>query len=209
MPLPNGVNPFGVIRPVCPSASLLGNSGILHGDDGKIFRRWQHNQWKACALHFKGRKFDSFIKPGEYTVLFFLDEATAFAAGHRPCGECRKKDYRRFKDAWEAAKGLEVPIRDVDRQLHRERVQSSPDKKLPELRVDELPDGAMFSFGDSAFLKWHRQTFAWSDRGYLPSSEDFSGSMVVPVLTPMLIREVLRRGYPVQVHQSVLDLVSC
>lgn len=206
MPLPNGVDPFGEIQPTCPSASFLGNRGILHKDTGEITRRWQNTAWRTCALHFKGRNIKPFMQPGGYTELFFLDEATALSAGHRPCGECRKEDYEKFKSAWNAAKGTDASIKEIDRQLHAERLISSKDGKPAQQRLDELPDGVMFAINDQAFLKWKDDVLAWSPTGYSLPRVEVSKKQVVSVLTPASIIDVIRKGYQVRVHETATKL---
>src|SRR5262245_37465472 len=99
MPLQNRVTPFGEIVAVPERGTLMGNRGVLHNDAGRIVRSYQVRRWIACRTTFRGRR-RQLLQPHSYTELFFLDEATAFAAGHRPCAECRHTDYQRFKTAW-------------------------------------------------------------------------------------------------------------
>src|SRR5690349_1724645 len=125
MPLPNGVTPSGTIESTCPVADWMGNRGLLHGMDGQITKLWQRKAWFTCAMQFKGRR-RKLMTPGKYSELFFLDEATAFAAGHRPCGECRREAYKRFKETWLSITGKDWD--NADAQLHTERVDRSHQK---------------------------------------------------------------------------------
>ena len=99
MPLRNRVTPFGDIIATEARGLLFGNRGVLHDENGRLVRKWQVRRWIACRLEFKGRR-RPLLRPGRFTELFFLDEATALAAGHRPCAECRREDFVRFRDAW-------------------------------------------------------------------------------------------------------------
>ena len=158
----NRVTPFNELIATPARGALMGNRGILHDASGRIVRPHAHQAWIACLLEFKGRR-RQVMTPGRYTELFFLDEATALAAGHRPCGECRRGDYLRFKALWtqvrgEASqrrggdwKGGVLKAMEIDRILHGERVvgrgrQSA--KFLHEASFASLPDGAMFSLQD-------------------------------------------------------------
>src|SRR3979490_1903159 len=106
MPLQNRVTPFSALVADPARGLVYGNRGCLHDADGHIRRRYNGKRWIACLLEFRGRHRPALQQPGRYTELFFLDEATAFAAGHRPCAECRRPDYLRFLDAWAKATGL-------------------------------------------------------------------------------------------------------
>ena len=126
MPLQNRVTPFGEIVSSPARGLLMGNRGILHNDDRRLgTARWQHPHWVACRLEFRGRR-QEVMRPGAYTQLFFLDEAVALAAGHRPCAHCRRADYEAFVSAWMAATGRADRPRaaELDWQLHRERVEA-------------------------------------------------------------------------------------
>ena len=130
MPLQNRVSPRGDVIAVAARGALMGNRGRLHDATRQVVRRQvsSYRAWVTCLLAFKGRR-RTVMAPGRYTELFFLDEATALAAGHRPCGECRRADYRRFKTAWLAGnpgRGLAgaVPIAAIDLELHGDRLTS-------------------------------------------------------------------------------------
>src|SRR5439155_10212994 len=140
------VTPFGDIIETPARGLLYGNRGVLHDADRRLVRTWQVRRWIACRLEFKGRRRADQMPPGRFTSLYFLDEATALAAGHRPCAECRREDYRRFQEAWRVARpGESTRADDMDRVLHAERVGPGRSKRLYEARLRQLPDGAMFA----------------------------------------------------------------
>ncbi len=140
MPLRNRVNPFGDIIETPARGLLYGNRGVLHDANRGLVRSWQVRRWIACRLEFKGRRRADQMPPGRFTSLYFLDEATALAAGHRPCAECRREDYRRFQAAWP---GASTKAEDMDRALHDERVGPDGSKLLHPAAPNDLPDGAM------------------------------------------------------------------
>ena len=122
MALQNRVTPLGELIATPERGSVYGNRGCLHDEAGRIRRRYNGKRWIACRLRFRGRHRGSMMQPGRYTELFFLDEATAMAAGHRPCAECRREDYDRFGEIW-VERGLGAPGADaIDVRLHEERV---------------------------------------------------------------------------------------
>src|SRR5262245_6485047 len=123
MPRQNRVTPWGEIVAMPERGTLMGNRGLLHDAEGQIMRPWRERRWIICLLDFKGRR-RSVMSPGLYTELFFLDEATALAAGHRPCAECRRERFNAFRDAWLKGNGGAAPVTapDIDRRLHEERL---------------------------------------------------------------------------------------
>src|SRR3954453_10101590 len=124
MPRQNRVTPFGTFEAVVSRGLLMGNRGILHDRDGnlKTGRSWSHRNWITCRLSFKGRR-RAVMAPNSYTEFFFCDEAVSLAAGHRPCAECRRADYIRYRTAWETASGRRGQLKaaDIDRILHQAR----------------------------------------------------------------------------------------
>ena len=215
MPLPNGVDPLGEIGHSCPSAALMGNRGILHNQPkGPAVKPWAHKAWVACRLAFgnfqRGERIDGKLilmaKTDEYSELFFLDEATAFSAGHRPCGTCRKHDYKQFKRYWCEAKlsnTVEFSPKAVDAMLHEERWSSQRrSKKTDFSKLGELPSGAMFLLESSPMLAWKGRFWHWSDTGYIEATRKPSPLSKVEVLTSSSLLAVLRVGYPLQVHPS-------
>lgn len=144
MPLQNRVDPWGNLIAVGARGAWLGNRGILHDANRNIVTAWKHKSWITCQLTFRGRRRQVFA-PNRYSELFFLDEATAFAAGHRPCAECRRERYMEFKAAWlEANVGLSsksLPIAEIDKQLHSERTRRGGGKVTYKADFNSLPPG--------------------------------------------------------------------
>src|SRR5271169_3259583 len=145
MPRQNRVTPFGEIIAVPERGTFMGNRGVLHDAEGHIKRAWQLKRWIVCVLEFRGRK-RQVMTPGRYTELFFLDEATALAAGHRPCAECRHAPFLAFCNAWMTAhpsnNGSARPTADeIDSRLHTELLAPDRSKRSFVAALDELPDG--------------------------------------------------------------------
>ena len=140
MPLQNRVTPSGDIVALAGRGTLTGNRGIIHNADKQIVRQWQVKRWIACALEFRGRKREV-LQPNRWTHLFFLDEATAFSAGHRPCAECRNADYKRFRALWESVYGATSGADEIDAVLHANRVDTHR-KRTYHAPIDALPDGS-------------------------------------------------------------------
>jgi hypothetical protein len=198
MPLQNRVTPFGDLEALPGRGLLMGNRGVLHDDAQRIVRPWQLRRWIACVLAFRGR-YRRVMQPRRYTELFFLDEATAFAAGHRPCAECRNGEYRRFRALWSARYGAPAGADAIDAVLHGERLDGRR-KRTYRARCAELPDGTIVAFDATAWLVWRGELHAWSDRGYTERRRLPRGD--VAVLTPPSIVALLRAGYPVWVHPT-------
>ena len=199
MPLPNGVDPSGRIHATCPLAMWLGNRGILHDEAKQIARQWERKAWVTCELHYKGRK-QELMASGRYTQLFFLDEATAFAAGHRPCGECRRKRHKEFKQAWLAANGERLSrsaraIADIDNALHEDRVGSEKTKRTYTASISQLPPGVIVEHGGEAYLLWKGRTLLWSPRGYVAAATAINPDTLVNVLTPKSIVAAYASGF--------------
>jgi hypothetical protein len=149
----NRVTPFGAIIAMPARGTLMGNRGVLHDDAGRIRPPWQVKRWIACRLDFKDRK-RSIMAPGRYTELSFLDEATAFAAGHRPCAECRRERFNAFRVAWRSAhqgtSDSPLPTADeIDRHLHADRLAPDRSNQTLVMALDELPDGVFVALTES------------------------------------------------------------
>ena len=195
-PLQNRVAPDGSLHAVSARGTLMGNrGGRLHRADATLGKpRWRSRAWIACRLAFRGRL--RAVMGESYTELFFLDEATALAAGHRPCFECRRADARAFAAAWAQAMGLAEPPRagEMDRVLHAERLGP------PEVvRRGALPPGAMFRTGGRFHLCLPDGVLGWSFEGYRPS-RDVAAEEPVLAVTPRAIRAVLAAGYRPGLH---------
>jgi hypothetical protein len=201
MPLQNRVTPFGEVIATPARGTLYGNRGVLHDKQGTIVRGWQVRRWIACVLEFKGRR-RPLLRPGRFTELFFLDEATALAAGHRPCAECRRADYVRFLDAWPGPTARQdLRADDVDRVLHGERVAEGGGKRVHSRRMAGLPDGTMVVEDDQALLVLGDELLAWSPFGYV-ARHPRPRSGVARVLTPPSIVAAIRAGYQPALHPT-------
>ena len=199
MPLCNRVTPFGEIVALPGRGTLTGNRGILIDDGRQIVRRWQTKRWIACRLSYKGIR-RKVMQPHAWTELFFLDEAAALAAGHRPCAECRRDDYRRFRDLWERHVSSPASADAMDAILHRERIDGRA-KRTHRDDASGLPDGAYVAFDGAAWLVYGKHLYAWSDAGYTSRRTIFEGA--IDVLTPPAIVTLLRAGYEPAIHSSV------
>jgi hypothetical protein len=209
MPLQNRVTPYGDIIAVRARGALMGNRGRLHDAIRQVVRRQvaSYRAWVTCLLAFRGRR-RIVMTPGRYTELFFLDEATALAAGPRPCGECRRADYRRFKRAWFAGnpeRGLagSAPIGAIDRELHRDRLTSDGRQRTFRADIETLPDGVFVGREDPAtpLLIWRGALWPWSPEGY-GDPETKPDADLVTVLTPRSTVRALAAGYTPDVDAS-------
>jgi hypothetical protein len=198
------VTPFGEIVAVPGRGLLMGNRGVLHDATRAIVRDSQVRRWIACRLEFRGRHRE-IMSPGAWTELFFLDEATALAAGHRPCAECRRADYREFQTAWQHAvlrdSGENARADAMDAVLHAERRVRPWVKRTHVAELPSLPDGAYVALDGQAWLVHGDRLLAWSADGYLQRAARPPAGEVT-VLTPPSIVAVLRAGYPAEVHPS-------
>ena len=202
MPRPNRVTPYGALVAVPGRGLLMGNRGILHDANGRIVRAAQGRRWITCALEFRGRR-RAVMRPGSYTELFFLDEAVALAAGHRPCAECRWTDYQRFRAAWATAMGRGMPSADdMDHALHTDRLGDAATRRTYTADVADLPDGVYVDVEGRAWLLLGARMLAWSHGGYVDSRPRRGGA--VSVITPRATVRVLRAGYRPMLHPSAV-----
>ena len=202
MPLQNRVLPTGQIVADPNRGTLTGNRGIIHGPDRKLStKRWTHHAWISCVLDWQGRRRDV-MSGRKWTELFFLDEAVALAAGHRPCGYCRRADYAAFKMAWERAFDGPVSAKGMDRVLHPARVAPRTREQVTfQASARNLPDGAMYMLRGATYLRFGDQAFEFDPSGY--SAPRLLHQGTVDVLTPKPIVEVLRAGYRPRLHPTV------
>lgn len=200
MPLQNRVTPFGEIVALAGRGLVMGNRGILHDDARHIVRYSQVRRWLACRLEFRAVR-RVIMRPHSYTELFFLDEATAFAAGHRPCAECRRGAYKLFSSLWAMCHGEPVSADLIDRQLQRDRLAGRRAKRVYREDLVNLPDGAYIAVDNRAWLVRGTGLFAWSALGYTERRER-TAYHEVDVLTPRSTVAVLTAGYRVEVHPS-------
>jgi hypothetical protein len=205
MPLPNRVDPFGELLATPARGLFMGNrGGRFHRDDRTLGpRRFVSRAWICCRLAFKNRHREVWGRG--YTELFFLDEVTALAAGHRPCFECRRTDAQAFAECWARAFDLATPPRaaDMDRVLHAERLDGRR-KRLHQMRLGDLPDGAIVAGENGRAVAVRNGTLlAWTPTGYEPTPRpDSASELGVPVLTPPAIIAVVRAGYRPHWHPT-------
>jgi hypothetical protein len=189
MPLRNRVTPFGELIAAAERGLVYGNRGCLHDAEGNIRRRYNGKRWIACQLRFRDRRRSPLMMPGRFTELFFLDEVTAFAAGHRPCAECRRADYDRLTELWRELHPDQRGADAIDVQLHRERLEARRDAP-----IDQLPDGAMVVHEDAPALVLGSELLRWSPGGYdLRSPRPKRGR--AQVITPPSLVELLGHGW--------------
>jgi len=200
-PARNRVTPEGDIVAIPLRGAWTGNRGILHRNQD-IVRFHAADLWITCALEFRGR-WHSQWQPHHFTWLFFHDEAVSFAAGHRPCAECRRESYNAYRLAW--ADGLEVEppsAREINRRLHGERIRRGTHRRrLHRIEWSRLPDGVFVMLGDRPALLVDGHLAEWTYDGYL-SRHSRPRAGVATVLTPPSTVAVLSAGYPVQIDDS-------
>ena len=199
MPLQNRVTPYGELVALPGRGLMMGNRGILHDDARRIVRTWQVRRWIACVLEFGGRK-RSVMQPHRYTELFFLDEAAAMSAGHRPCAECRRADYRLFRALWQSRYGQPSNADAMDATLHADRMAGKGKRTYRE-DLANLPDGTYVVLEERPWLVWGSALFAWSDSGYVACRRR-PAVAEVDVLTPRAMVGVLAAGYRPSIHPS-------
>jgi hypothetical protein len=187
MPLRNRVTPLGELIADPARGLVYGNRGCLHDDRGEIRRRFATRRWIACRLEFKGWHRTPLLQPGRFTELFFLDEATALAAGHRPCALCRRDDYRRFLGIVGATGADEI-----DERLHAERLEGHSRRLHPAFLAD-LPDGTFVLHDREPWLVRRAGLLRWSPGGY--GDRVVPGNARLQVITPPSLVELLRNGW--------------
>jgi hypothetical protein len=201
MPLQNRVTPTGDIVATAHRGLFTGNRGIIHDPATRTLlgKRWSSPAWLTCVLEFRGRR-RQVMGGRSWTELFFLDEATAFAAGHRPCFYCRREDANRFRTAWEAGNGAtSARASEIDAVLHRERLDHGK-KRLHPLPPGELPDGAMVQQYGESYLIVRGRALQWSPAGYGEAAA--LGDAVL--LTPPSTLRAFGAGYRPVLHPSAM-----
>jgi hypothetical protein len=206
MPLQNRVTPFGEIVAIPQRGTFMGNRGIIHDPATRTLleRRWTSKAWIVCRCDFRGVR-RKVMSRRSWTELFFLDEATALAAGHRPCFYCRREAALAFAQAWARAQGVDqVRAAQIDACLHEQRLQKGA-KRLHPLRgaPAELPDGAMVVASGHAYLIAGGLGFRWCDSGY---SAPQTLRTADALLTPPATVAALRAGYRCALHPRVSDV---
>ena len=187
MPLRNRVTPLSELISDPARGRVYGNRGCLHDDRGEIRRLYATRRWIACRLRFKGWHRSSLLQPGKFTELFFLDEATALAAGHRPCALCRREDYRRFLDLVGSTGADEI-----DERLHRERFDGHG-RRLHSALLHDLPDGVFVLLDGESWLVRSGSLLRWTPAGY--ADRLAPPGRRVQVITPPTLVELLRNDW--------------
>jgi hypothetical protein len=206
MTLQNRVTPLGKLVAHSGRGLVYGNRGCLHDAQGRIRRAYASRRWIACRLEFRGWHRAPLLQPGKFTELFFLDEATAFAAGHRPCALCRRDDYNRFTALWS---GSPTGADAIDAQLHSERLEpETRAQRLHEEPFPRLPDGTFVLWDGSPRLVLGDKLLGWTAAGYAGAEPRPPGGPA-QVITPPSLVDVLRTGWQGVVpllHPSALTL---
>jgi hypothetical protein len=198
----NRVTPTGDIEAIPLRGAWTGNRGIIHSGE-RIVRFHAHEHWLTCALRFKDRWHEQW-QPHHFTWLYFHDEAVSFAAGHRPCAECRRESYNAYREAWADAIGVELPsAKAIDRRLHGERiVRGTHRRRLNVEPWEELPDGAFVLVGGVPAVVVGEHLATWTTREGYGGRQRHPGRGSATVLTPPSTLAALRAGYPVQIDDS-------
>lgn len=218
MPRQNRVTPYGEMVAVPDRGMFWGNRGVLVDRQGQLARYSRGRAWIICVLEYKGRRRQQW-SPGRLTELFFLDEATGLAAGHRPCGECRYRDYRRFKQAWtdaahgadavgeaDAAAGAQATLgaQAIDARLHADRLAGPGIRRTYQAPLTALPDGTMIELGGTPWLLSGGKLLAWTTAGYLDRRAK-APTGPVTVITPRATVAALAAGYRPVVHPTASE----
>jgi hypothetical protein len=191
----NRVTPLGELIADPARGLVYGNRGCLHDAEGSIRRRFAVKRWIACQLEFRGWHRTPLMQPGRFTELFFLDEVTAFAAGHRPCALCRRADYDRFVEIWSTLHPEQRGADAMDDQLHRERlVPATRAQRHHPARLDDLPDGAFVLEKSEPHLVRGTQLLRWTPAGYEAGRRHPPRAEAVLITPPSLVA-VLRAGW--------------
>jgi hypothetical protein len=205
MPLQNRVTPTGDIIATPHRGMFTGNRGIIHDPATKTLlkKRWSSPAWITCVCEFRGWR-RKVMGGRSWTELFFLDEATAFAAGHRPCFFCRRDNANRFRAAWEEGNGVaDVRAREMDAVLHGERLERGKKRLHPlPMSVAQLPDGAMVQVGEASFLIVQGTALQWSMSGYEKAGAALGDAML---LTPPSTLRAFGAGYRPVLHPSAVN----
>ncbi|MCC8980807.1 hypothetical protein [Bradyrhizobium acaciae] len=201
MPLQNRITPTGEIVATEHRGTFTGNRGIIHDPATRALlnRRWSSPAWLTCVCEFRGRRREVMSRRS-WTELFFLDEATAFAAGHRPCFYCRRDDAHRFRAAWEKGNGVsDLSAKAMDAVLHAERLDRGKKRLHPlPMPLDQLPDGTMVQANEQSYLVAGDRTLRWSFAGY--DHADVTASAML--LTPPSTVRAFQSGYRPVLHPS-------
>lgn len=209
MPLQNRVDPTGQLIFTSARGRLMGNRGKLHNAKKEVVRPWEKKAWIICETQFKGIQRVVF-GAGTYSELFFLDEATALSAGHRPCSDCQKPRLLEFKSLWrrvnpsaepiDALPAIRVP--QIDEQLHAERIDANGGKVTFDCVYRDVPDGVFVVVEGQPHLRWKGRLLRWTPEGYVSPAVNLTDDEAVKVLTPPSIVRMVALGFTPKVHAS-------
>lgn len=206
MSLQNRVTPFGDIVAIPQRGMFTGNRGLLHDPATKTLtrRRWTSKAWLICVCDYQGRR-RKIMGARSWTELFFLDEAVALAAGHRPCFLCRREDAERFRRAWATGNGGPPPSASaIDADLHRQRWGSGePISVAPPSPISQLPNGAMVQADGAAFTIFNGRSYRWTPEGYAPQVTLAAADRL---LTPHSTLAALKTGYRPILHPDLIRM---
>jgi hypothetical protein len=192
MPRQNRVTPLGELIATPERGLVYANRGCLHDESGRIRRNHATRRWIACRLHFRDRRRAPLMMPGRFTELFFLDEATALAAGHRPCGECRYEDHRHLTEVWSTLHPGQHGVDAIDAQLHAQRLMpGTAQRRLHEIPYDQLPDGTFVLQQGRPHLVLGAELLRWSPAGYdarTPRPAQGQATVITPPSLVALLR---------------------
>lgn len=196
MALQNRVDPQSQLHAVSARGTFMGNRGYLHNSAKQVLRQTTRElRWITCTLAYEGPKRE-LMAPNSYTELFFLDEPTAYAAGHRPCSACRHSAYKRFKESWRKVfpeqKDMSAPA--IDKLLHEARLNADGNQRTWSARLADLPDGTIIEHAGECVLLWQGQQMLWSFAGYTPLRLSIKDDVEVNVLTPEPIVRLFAAG---------------
>jgi hypothetical protein len=195
MPRQNRVTPLGELIADPARGSVYGNRGCLHDDAGIVRRRYNGRRWITCRLAFRGWHREALMQPGRFTELFFLDEATAFAAGHRPCALCRREDYVHFVEIWRDIHPEQTGADAIDTQLHTERIdRDTRGQRHHEARIDQLPNGAFVLQEGAPYLVMDARLLGWTPSGYVDPVRRPRNARTI-LITPPSSVDVLRADW--------------
>lgn len=188
MALRNRVTPLGELIASPHRGTVYGNRGCVHDVEGSICRGYNGKRWIACRLQFRGWQRRPLMQPGRFTELFFLDEVTALAAGHRPCALCRREDYVRLGAIWRELHPDQVGADAIDAQLHRERLATDTrSRRLHETAFNELPDGAFVMREAAPWLVLGAELLSWTPAGYADRTRRPRSGQALVVTPPSLV----------------------
>lgn len=204
--LQNRVSPNGSFIQTKARGSWLGNRGVIHNEHKEIVKPYTIKAWIICMLEFRGRHRE-IMQPDRWTELFFLDEATAFSAGHRPCFQCRYKDHIRFKEHWingnpQYGFDMKKSVKEIDEIIHTERIDKQGRKISYTEQIKNLPDGIILNKEDECYLLSKGKLYHWTPFGY-DYYEDAVPELTVEVLTPFSIVNTFKAGYIPQIDKSI------